>query len=67
MGGGLMLPTRMPRDAIRRHGRTLRLDGEELIDFVEIIAGIDDFYVETESRRIAADAERAAKASKKAR
>ena len=47
MGGGLVLPQKMPREAIRRHGRALRLSGEELADFVEIVSGIDDFWVTT--------------------
>lgn len=61
MAGGLVLPQKIPREAIRRHGRALRLCGEELADFVEIVAGIDDFWVETEQRRQADAAVRAAR------
>lgn len=51
MGGGLVLPQPIPREAIRRYGRTLRLSGEELADFVEIVSCIDDFWVATEQRK----------------
>ena len=34
MAGGLVLPQPIPCEAIRRYGRTLRLSGEELVDFV---------------------------------
>ena len=61
MGGGLVLPQKMPREAIRRHGRALRLSGEELADFVEIVSGIDDFWVVTEQRKQTDAAVRAAR------
>lgn len=61
MAGGLVLPQKIPRETIRRYGRSLRLSGQELADFVEIVAGIDDFWVETEQRGQADAAVRAAK------
>jgi len=61
MAGGLVLPQPIPREAIRRHGRALRLCGEELADFVEIVSGIDDFWVATEQRKQTDAAVRAAR------
>jgi hypothetical protein len=61
MGGGLVLPQPIPREAIRRYGRALRLSGEELADFVEIVSGIDDFWVATEQRKQTDAAVRAAR------
>ena len=60
MAGGLVLPQPIPREAMRRYGRTLRLSGEELADFVEIVAAIDDFWVVTEQRKQTDAAVRAA-------
>ena len=61
MAGGLVLPQPIPREAIRRYGRTLRLSGEELADFVEIVSCIDDFWVATEQRKQTEAAVRAAR------
>ena len=61
MGGGLVLPQPIPREAMRRYGRTLRLSGEELADFVEIVSGIDDFWVATEQCKQTDAAVRAAR------
>jgi hypothetical protein len=62
MGGGLLLPLRIPRVTIRDHGMTrLYLDGEALADFVEIVAGIDDSFVAAEEKRQLDMAEAAAK------
>ena len=47
VGSCLLLPMRIPREAVRRQGQhDLRLGGEDLADFVEIVAGIDDHWVE---------------------
>jgi hypothetical protein len=52
----------IPREAIRRHGvRDLRLAGEELADFVAIVAGIDDEWVRQNRARQSADAAAEAK------
>lgn len=60
MNGGLSIPRTVPREAIRREGRRLHYLGDGLTDFVEIVTRIDDFYVETEVKRAAADAKAAA-------
>ena len=57
VGSCLLLPMRIPREAVRRQGQhDLRLGGEDLADFVEIVAGIDDHWVEQERARQVADA-----------
>lgn len=56
MAGGLSLPRPVPREAIRREGARLSYQGDALEDFVEIVAAIDDFHVETSVRRSAAEA-----------
>lgn len=56
MAGGLSLPRPVPRDAMRREGERLGLDGEALDDFVETVMRMDDCYVETEVKRAAAKA-----------
>lgn len=61
MAGGLSLPKWVPLAAMRREGERLGYEAEELDDFVEIIMCIDDFHVETETRRIAAEAAAAAR------
>ena len=61
LGGGLVLPQPIPREAIRRYGRALRFSGEELADFVEIVACIDDFWVATEQCKQTEAAVRAAR------
>lgn len=67
MAGGLMLPQPIPREAIRRYGRVLRLSGEELADFVEIVSRIDDFWVATEQRKQTEAAVRAARGTSRQR
>lgn len=67
MAGGVSLPMPVPREAIRREGRRLGYQGDGLDDFVEIVAAIDDFHLETESRRIAAETQAAANRLKRGR
>jgi hypothetical protein len=56
IGMGAALPRPVPRDVIRREGERLGYDGDALDDFVEALTMIDDFHVETEVRRAAAEA-----------
>jgi len=65
MAGSLSLPRPVPREAIRREGERRGYSGESLDDFVEIVAGIDDIYIEVTVKRAADDAKSAARASKK--
>lgn len=65
MAGGLSLPRPIPREAIRREGERRGYTGEALDDFVEIVAAIDDRYVESIVRREAADAKVRAAQSKR--
>jgi len=51
MAGGLSLPRPIPRDVIRREGERRSYSGDSLEDFVEIVAAIDDSYVEVTVRR----------------
>jgi len=60
LAGGLSLPRPIPRDTIRREGEHLGYEGDALEDFVEIVVLIDDFFIELEVKRIAADAKAAA-------
>jgi hypothetical protein len=64
MAGGLTIPRPVPREAIRREGRRLGWSGEGLDDFVAIVTLVDDFYVEVETKRAAADAKLAAERSR---
>lgn len=52
------LPLPVPRTMIDAHARRLRIDDAELHEFVEIVAAIDDGFVEIEAKRIAADLEK---------
>lgn len=64
MAGGLTLPRPVPRETVRTEGRRLSYEGDGLEDFVEIVARIDDTYVEVETKRAAADARLAAERSR---
>lgn len=64
MAGGISLPRPVPREAIRREGARLGYTGEGLADFTEIVARIDDSYVEATVKREAKSAEQRAKASR---
>ena len=55
MGGSVELPRFLPLEAIRLYGERRKYSGDELEDFITIVRRIDDFYVELESKRIAAD------------
>ena len=65
MAGGLSLPRAVPREVIRREGERRSYSGDSLEDFVEIVAAIDDFYVEVTVRREADDVKLRAAQSKK--
>ena len=67
MAGGIQLPRPVPREAIRREGARLGYTGEGLEDFTEIVALIDDSYVEATVKREAKAAEERARASRNKR
>ena len=46
MGGGIRLPCVIPREAIRREAQRQGYAGDEFEDFVEIVAGLDDGFIE---------------------
>jgi hypothetical protein len=56
-GMAVALPLPVPRTMIEAHARRLRIDESELYEFVEIVAAIDDSYVDVEVRRVMADLE----------
>lgn len=60
MAGGVSLPRPVPRETIRRDGERRGFTGDALDDFVEIVVGIDDAFVEVtvkaEAKRLAAAA-----------
>ncbi len=60
MSGGVQLPRPISRDTLRREGRRLGYSDESLGDFVTALVRVDDAFVETETRRIAAEAKRSA-------
>ncbi len=64
LAGGISLPRPVPREAIRREGARLGYTGEGLEDFTEILARIDDSYVEARVKREARTAEERARASR---
>ena len=65
MGGSLTIPRPVPREAIRREGHRLYYRGGDLEDFTEIVARIDDIYVELAVKRSAEEAKMAAARAKK--
>jgi hypothetical protein len=67
IGMGGALPRPVPRDAIRREGERLGYDGDALDDFVEALTMIDDFHVEIEVRRAAAEAKASAERARSRR
>lgn len=60
MAGGVLLPRPVPRETIRQEGKRLGYEGDALEDFTEIVARIDDFQVEVDTKRAAEEARRAA-------
>ena len=56
MAGGLKLPQPIPRDAIRAEGRRRGYQGGGLDDFTEIVAAIDDAFVQDDVLKQAAAA-----------
>lgn len=67
MAGGLSVPRPVGRDVIRQEGLRLGFEGEALEDFVLIVVGIDDCYVEVTMKREAEQASAAAKRAKQPR
>ena len=65
MAGGLSLPRPIAREVIRREGERRSYSGDSLEDFVEIVAAVDDSYVEITVRREADDVKLRAAQSKK--
>ena len=65
MAGGLSLPRPIPREVIRREGERRSYSSDGLEDFVEIVAAVDDSYVEITVRREADDVKLRAAQSKK--
>lgn len=63
MAGGVSLPRTIPRAVFREEGIRLGYEGEALEDFVVILTGVDDIFVEVQTKRIAADVKKAAEAS----
>jgi hypothetical protein len=64
MAGGLTLPRPVPRREIRQEGERLGYVGEDLEDFTESVARIDDSYVEVTVKREAENAKAAAAQAK---
>ncbi len=56
MAGGLKLPQPIPRDSIRKEGNRHGYRGESLADFTEIVAAIDDAFVQDDVLKQAAAA-----------
>ena len=56
MAGGLQLPQPIPRETIRKEGNRRGYRGESLADFTEIIAAIDDAFVQDDVLKQAAAA-----------
>lgn len=67
MAGGVSLPMPVPLETIRKEGRRLGHRGELLDIFVEAVASIDDFHIESSTRRIAAETQAAANRMKSRR
>ena len=63
MAGGLSLPRPIGRDVIRAEGERLGFEAEALEDFILIVVGFDDAYVEVTVKR---EAEQASAAVKRA-
>lgn len=55
MAGGVSRPLPVPREAIIREGERRGLEGDELEDFIEAVLQIDDFDIETQTKRLAAE------------
>lgn len=55
MAGGVSLPMPVPIEKIRNEGQRLGYRGDELETFVEAVAQIDDFHIETQTRRTASE------------
>ena len=58
--GSFSRPLPITRDAIRREAKHMALAGDALEDFVAIVTIIDDYHVELETKRLAAEAAAAA-------
>ena len=56
MAGGLKLPQPILRDAMRAEGRRRGYQGDGLADFTEIVAAIDDAFVQDDVLKQAAAA-----------
>lgn len=67
MGGGVLLPKAIARSVIRDDGMRRGFEGDALDDFVSILIGIDDLYVEVQTRRVAKEARDAANTTNKRR
>lgn len=61
MGGGVRIPCVIDRETIRREGKRQGYEREDLDDFVAIVAGIDDAYLEIAVQRIHHEAKALAK------
>ena len=67
MAGGLKLPQPIPREAIRTEGRRRGYECEGLDDFTEIVAAIDDAFVQDDVLRQAAAARAGAERARSGR
>jgi hypothetical protein len=65
MGGGVLLPKRVPLPVVRAEGRRLLFAGDDLEDFVFIVSHADDHFFTLETKRIAADVARQAAQAKR--
>lgn len=55
MAGSIQLPNPISRALITSEGERLGYEGEDLEDFVDIVMGIDDYFVEVEAKRVLAE------------
>lgn len=63
MAGVVLLQT-IPRATWREEGIRLGYEDEALEDFITIMLGIDDIFIEASVRQTAADAKKAAEANR---
>ncbi|MBX9945118.1 MAG: hypothetical protein K2Y40_13620 [Reyranella sp.] len=67
IAGGLQLPQPIPRGSIRKEGNRRGYQGESLEDFTEIVAAIDDAFIQNDVLKQAAAAKAGAERARSRR
>ncbi|MCF8533048.1 MAG: hypothetical protein K9G48_08600 [Reyranella sp.] len=65
VGGMMAFPRPVPRTEIENEGRRLGYEHDDLVEFIDIVADIDDFAVELDMKRLNEESKKRARQTRR--